>query len=388
MEKNIFCGRGYHIPYADYMHLINLTFGFETPESQFLGLLPKLYREERRPQDSNYVVTEDGILCAAVGAYDHELTVCGETLSCRGIGNVAVHPEFRSRGYMKLAMEASLDDMVKDGIAISSLGGRRQRYQYFSYDRSGPCYNFSLNRDNLRHVWGDMTAPFDGYKVITDNADPLLDAVKALSDAATVSPVRSRADFLDICNSWHCDLVAVTHGGELKGYAVMDQSGGISEIRAAQTEDFLAVVRSILVHGEKEWLHIALPPYETAYIAAIAPVCEGDNEGCSMMYTILDYRRVLSAFMKLKSTYTRLPDGEISLLIHGRGGDERLCIRVTDGVPAVSVLPDDAPVNFELNHLEAMNLLFAPISPKRETLSDLCKLWFPLPLWIYRADEV
>lgn len=164
MEKQIYCGRGSHIPYADYMHLIDLTFGFETPETQFLGLLPKLYREERRPQDSNYVVTEDGSLCAAVGAYDHGLTVCGDTLPCRGIGNVAVHPDYRSRGYMKMAMEAALDDMVRDGIALTSLGGRRQRYQYFSYDRCGPCLNFSFNRDNLRHVWGDLNAPFDDHR--------------------------------------------------------------------------------------------------------------------------------------------------------------------------------------------------------------------------------
>ena len=388
MEKYIFCGRGYHIPYADYMHLINLTFGFETPETQFLGLLPKLYREERRPQDSNYVVTEDGILCAAVGAYDHELTVCGETLPCRGIGNVAVHPDYRSRGYMKIAMKAALEDMVKDGIVLSSLGGRRQRYQYFSYDRCGPCYSFSFNRDNLRHVWGNMTAPFDGYKVITDNADPLLDAIKALSDAAKVSPVRSRADFLDICNTWHCDLVAITHLGDLKGYAVMSREGSISEVRARRTEDFLSVLRSILVHSERKSISVTLPPFETACITALTPVCEGVSEGCSMMYTVLNYRRVITAFMKLKASCTLLKDGWIAFLIHGWGGDERLCIEVTDNIPSVSILPENSPIDYELTHMEAMNLFFAPVSPKREQLSDLCKLWFPLPLWIYRADEV
>lgn len=388
MEKNIYCGRGSHIPYDDFMQLINLTFGFETPETQFLGLLPKLYREEYHPQYSNYVVTEDQVLCAAIGAYDHELIVCGESLRCRGIGNVAVHPDFRSRGYMKMAMEMSLDDMVKDGIVLSSLGGRRQRYQYFSYDRCGPSYSFSFNRDNLRHVWGDMSAPFEGYTVISNKNDPLIDQIKVLSDAAIVSPVRSREAFLDICNTWHCQLIAITHDGKLKGYAIMSGDGYISEIRAVQTTDFLDLLRSILIHSERKSISFILPPYETEYIAAAAPVCEGDNEGCSMMYTVLNYQRVLSVFLTLKTTYTRLPDGHISLLIHGRGGDERLSIQINKGTPSVVALPDSAPVDIELNHLEAMNLLFAPISPKRQTLSDLWKLWFPLPLWIYRADEV
>lgn len=388
MEKNIYCGRGFHIDYNAYMDFINLVFGFETPETQFLGLLPKLYREERRPQDSNYVVTEDGVLCAAVGAFDHELTVCGETLACRGIGNVAVHPDYRSRGYMKMAMEAAIDDMVKDGIAISSLGGRRQRYQYFSYDKGGPEYNFYFNRDNLKHVWGDMTAPFDGLCIIENDDHPLLDEIKALSDAGIVSPVRSRKDFLDICNSWKCKLMAITHEGVLKGYAVMDDNGGITEIRAAKAEEFPAVLRSLLVHTERGHITVSLPPYEAAYVAALDPVAEGVHESCSMMYTVLDYRRVLNAFLKLKLSYTTLPDGKITLLIHGRGGDERLAVEIKDGVPAVYSIADDIPVELELTHLQAMNLLFAPVSPKRETLSSLFRLWFPLPLWVYRADEV
>ena len=139
METKIYCGRGRHIPYADYMNCINLVFGFTTPEQKFEGLLPKLYREDRRPQDSNYVVTEDGKLVAAVGAYDHEITVCGIKIPCRGIGNVAVDPETRGKGYMKATMNAALEDMIKEGIALSTLGGRRQRYQYFSYDKAGPC---------------------------------------------------------------------------------------------------------------------------------------------------------------------------------------------------------------------------------------------------------
>lgn len=387
-DKDIYCGRGSHIGYEDYMRLINLAFNFNTPEQEFLPLLPKLYRPEQRPQDSNYVVTENGILAAAVGAYDHGLTVCGDTLPCRGIGNVAVHPDFRSRGYMKMAMEAALDDMVRDGIALSSLGGRRQRYQYFSYDKAGPCHTFIFNTDNLRHVWGDMTAPFDTVRAVTDSADPVLDEIKALSDSGAIAPVRSRALFLDISQSWHCDLLAVTHEGVLRGYAIMNGDGYISEIRAARTEDFLSVLRSVLVHTGRQGLTVQLPACETAYITALAPVCEGVSTACSMMYSVLNYRRVVTAFMKLKATYTDLPDGAISLLIHGRGGEERLLISVADGKPSVEIADEGCPPHLELSHMEAMNLLFAPVSPLRDTLPAIYRLWFPLPLWIYKADEV
>lgn len=386
-DQTIYCGRGYDVPYADFMHLINLTFGFDTPESEFLPLLPKLYREWRRPQDSNYVVVEDGVPCAAVGAYDHELLVAGHRLKCRGVGNVAVHPDYRSRGYMKMTMNAALDGMVADGVVLSALGGRRQRYQYFSYDRAGTSHHFSFNRDNLHHGFGDMSAPF-AVRSVTEEGDPALDFVKALSDASPVSPVRPREDLLDICLSWHHLLLVMTEGETYKGYCIITPGGHITEIRAAEEGDFLDLLRSILVYRNYEGIGVSIPPFDTAYLAAIERISEGENTGCSMMYTVLNYRAVTEAFFELRATYDHLPDGTLSLLIHGRGGEERICLSVRDGKPTVTPLPADAPVDLELSHLDAMNFLFAPFSPMRDRMDHPCRLWLPLPLWIYHADEV
>ena len=108
MSKNVFCGLGKDVPYTAFMNLLDVSFGHASFEKGFIGLLPKLYREHLRPQDQNYVVLEDGEPVAAVGAYNHEIRVCGRVLPCRGIGNVAVHPNHRSKGYMNLAMDAAM----------------------------------------------------------------------------------------------------------------------------------------------------------------------------------------------------------------------------------------------------------------------------------------
>ena len=389
MEKNIYCGRGKDVPYSDLMELINKTFGFETPETQFLGLLPKLYREERRPQDSNYVVIEGGVICAAVGAYDHTITVCGEELKCRGIGNVAVHPDHRSKGYMKMAMNAALTDMYEDEVDLSSLGGRRQRYQYFSYDRLGPCYHFTFNKDNLRHVFEDTTAPYPDYRAIEDANDPMLLQIHRLMNTKRVfSPDRPLEDLLDICHTWHCDLICVSNGNNFKGYAVMTKDGFITEIRTCIPEDFIPVLRSILVHSGLPALSVLLPPFETRAIADLYPICEGVNESCSMMYSVLNYEKVIRAFMRLKATYMDLPDGEITLYIDGKSRPERLRIAVKEGHVTVEPIHHCEAVDLALTHMNAMNLLFAPVSPLRNTLPTVYREWFPLPLWIYRADEV
>ncbi len=386
-QPAVYCGRGTDVPYAEFMNLIDLTFGFETPETQFLGLLPKLYRPECRPQDSNYVVCEDGVPVAAVGAYDHAVTVMGRRIPCRGIGNVAVHPEHRSKGYMKMTMEAALDDMVRDGIAISTLGGRRQRYQYFSYDKCGPCHTFAITADNLRHTYGSLDAPL-AIREITDPSDPMLRDLKALSDAGLFAPERTQEAFLDIARTWHAVLYAVHDGDRPVGYAIVEPNGFVTEIRTARPEDFMPLLRTVFATLERGSITVRLPAYETAYLAALVPIAEGVQTGCSMSYSVLHYAPVLDAFLALKSTYVTLADGTLSLLIHGRARDERLRITVRAHTPMVEALPEDAPVDRELTHLEALHLLFAPFSPARDTLPAPWNDWFPLPIWMYRADEV
>lgn len=388
MEKNIYCGRGNAVPYDELMSVLNTSFGFFTPETEFLGLLPKLYREQYRPQDQNWVVTEDGVLTAAIGAYDHEIIVCGRRLPCRGVGNVAVHPDHRHKGYMKLAMNQAIADMVKDGIVLSTLGGRRQRYQYFGYDKAGPAYHFSISRDNIRHTYGDAPAPF-AVRTVTDPADPAIDEIIALSEKGRFVPTRDRAVYLDIANTWKARLMVLTDPAEddrFVGYCICD-GGSLSELRVARGEDFMGLVRSVYACLDQGFT-VGLPAYETEQIKAISLIAEGVAVHPSMMYLILNYAATIEAFLALKLTYATLPDGELTLLIHGHVGDERLRIIVKEGKHTVETVSEDTPVDLELGHLEATELLFGCISADREIGPALLRAWFPLPLWMYRADEV
>ena len=388
MDKSIYCGRGNTVPYDELMSVLNTSFGFFTPETEFLGLLPKLYREQYRPQDQNWVVTEDGVLTAAIGAYDHEIVVCGRRLPCRGIGNVAVHPDHRRKGYMKQAMNQAIADMVNDGIVMSTLGGRRQRYQYFGYDKAGPAYHFSISRDNIRHTYGDSPAPF-AVREVTDPADPVIDEILALTEQGRFIPVRDRALYLDIANTWKAHLLVLTDPAEndrFVGYCILDGES-LSELRLRDNGDLMGLVRSVYAYRDKGFT-VGLPSYETEQIKAISLIAEGIAVHPSMMYLILNYAATVEAFMALKLTYTTLPDGELTLLIHGHAGDERIRVTVKEGKHTVESIPEETPVDLELGHLEATELLFGCISAARETASPLIRAWFPLPLWMYRADEV
>ena len=386
--SDIFCGKGTQVSYDDYMALINRVFGFTTPEQMFEGLLPKLYQPHLKPQDSSYVVTEDGQVVAAVGAYDHQIRVCGVDIPCRGIGNVAVAPETRGKGYMISCMNAALQDMVKDGIALSTLGGRRQRYQYFGYDKAGPAYTFYVTSDNLRHTYGTTDAPFDTFVQVQREDTQTIAQIKALCDTGRYAPQRDSHMFVDIAETWHAKLYAVSHEGQFKGYCILEPSGTISEIKATAPQDFMPLLRTIFAGYNNGGMSVRLPVFDDAYARELVKVADGGNMCCSMCYNVLNYALILQAFFNLKATYTTLADGELTLLVHGFARDERLRISVKEGVACVQTLPDESPVNYEWSHLEATEMLFSPISPSRADLPLFARDWFPLPLWMYRADEV
>ena len=104
MSNEIYYGRGTAEMFDDYMDFINYVFGFNGNSSDFKKLLPKLYKYDYKPAFSSYVTVDNGKLKAAVGAFDHDISVCGRYIKTRGIGNVAVHPYARGCGYMKKLM--------------------------------------------------------------------------------------------------------------------------------------------------------------------------------------------------------------------------------------------------------------------------------------------
>lgn len=382
--SDIFYGRGTHEQFDDYVDFINYVFGFNGKDSDFTRLLPKLYRPECDPAYHSFNVVADGRFKAAVGVFPSEQTVCGIKLRCVGIGNVAVHPRARGEGYMRRLMEMAIDDMIAGGADFSALGGRRQRYQYFGYDRAGTQYAFTVSADNIRHCFGNSPIPFKAIPVRADDADAL-DAIAALSAEQPYAPIRPREELYHILTSWRAHPWLVIDGGRPVGYAIIN-GDNVTEILARRDEDFIGIVRALYHAHRSSSLSIKLPAWQLAYIRALEPIAESITVGAPEMFSVYCYRRVIEAFLQLKATCTPLPDGELTALIHGRAGDEQLRIAVSGS--AITVEPTDAKPDIELSHLEAMNYFFAPTCAARLSAPMHVQLWLPIPIWLYHADAV
>lgn len=76
----------------------------------------------------------------------------------------------------------------------------------------------------------------------------------------------------------------------------------------------------------------------------------------------------------------------IVLLIKGIAGEENLSIEIKNGTPSVNETKENPDIVLE--QMEAMNFFFAEFAPVRNGLAPEISGWFPLPIYIYPADDV
>lgn len=382
MEKKISKGRGTGIAREDYLDFINYVFGFNGNEEDFLKLLPKLYKEEYQPCENSYVVTEDGKLKAAIGVFVREQSVCGEVLSVHGIGNVAVHPYARSRGYMRDLMGMAVNDMIASGADYSDLGGRRQRYGYFSYEKAEPVWEFHIDRTNVRHCLSALPIREISFREVTDPDDPVIDRMAALHDKRPLHMMRPRSAFLDICRSWRQNLYEIVDSA--RGFAGF-MIGNMQELVLTDESDFYAVVRAYL-SGHSE-MCLRVPLCDRDRIAAASLISEHATLSDSANCTVFHFEKVVRAFLRLKaqSLPGMMCDGRLTILVHGIAGDECFTITVENGIPFVEKTKDMPDMILE--HKEAVAFFFGSVSSVR--MQNACAAaWFPLPMYVDSADHV
>lgn len=388
MDKDIYIGKGNEKYYDEYMDFINYVFGFNGNTSDFKKLLPKLYKPEDKPVENSYVVLEDGKLKAAVGAYDIEYKAFDEIIRIRGIGNVAVHPYSRSKGYMKALMSAAAADMIADGIDMSVLGGRRQRYNYFGYDKLGAAYAFSLVDDNIRHSFGRERVSKFRYEKINADDTKTLSLIEKLICAQPYAPIRPLEKLYDTLVSWKKTVYAAFDcDGRFVGYCVYGDKS-IDEVLVSDDGDLADLLVGLYDHIGCTGLVVRLPEWKQSYIGKLCRLCESYTVEMNKSFSVFNYEKILKLFLRLKSTYTSLPDGELCVLIHGAARDERLLIGVNNGKTSVESATLDRKIDIEISHLDAMNFFFANVDPRRNGMPCFVRAWFPLPLWIYSADNV
>ncbi len=353
----------------------NMVFSQTRVPHDFKALLPKTYADGQTGiEEWHYLAKQNGKIVGLVACRPTPLVIAGETLDCGYIGTVSVHLYHRGEGHMKALMKLMLDTERKRGRDMLILGGKRQRYNYFGFERAGTELKWQITPTNIRHTCGELDAGGISFPEIVSQDDPLLDQAKALSDSLPIHGVRPRGDYLLFMHSWRSHLRAVMIDGVFAGYMM----GEITELALKDENDLPRVLKAFFAQTDSESVTLACNPVEKERIAILSTIAETCTLSPSKMVQVFDWVRTLRALLRLQARIRRLEDGIMTFLPEG---SRAFTVRVKDGVPEVYL--DTRKPDLTLPALEMERLFFFLPSALSHPLPFG---WAPLPFTISGAD--
>lgn len=356
----------------------DLVFSQAHHPHDFRTLLPKVYASDPNMARLHYLAkNEDGIR-GMVAMLPVTFDVAGQPLRCGMVGTVSVHITARGEGHMKRLMGMLLEDAKAQRLDMLILGGQRQRYQYFGFERACPRMHFEVSKTNLRHTLGEEKSDIRLVKLTNDMEDDI-ETAYAMYSGLPVCGARTRDWFLTVMHTWHGELYAVKRDAAMIGYVYASFNTDIGEMCLDDMRLAPFVIRALFAANAKEACGIDVPLYRPDLIRALCAFAERWSICDAGMSSILCWERALRAMLCLKTRTHSLQDGRCVLRID----DETLSIAVRGGMPTVAPC-NDAP-ELTLAHTDAQRLLLS--SSSFALMMPACLYnWFPVTFSAPVAD--
>lgn len=366
---------------------LNGVFG-EHREHNFATLLPSIYQPTNELMACNHAVREHGRIRAVVGLFPLDWQVGDVQLKVGGIGGVSTHTTVRGKGYMKVLMKHCVEKMQAEGYHLSWLGGQRQRYGYFGYEKCGQQLSISLTAANVRHVFGDQE-PLR-FEPLTSGDTARMAAARQMHDAQRVYHRRGDIElFPRFLASWyHQPFVALDSAGEMMGYLVADADGGnVVELLGQDPSTTVDMARSWVQSRQAGSARFDIPPTHFELLQRLSAIGEGVSTGTSGNWQIYDWAATVAALLQVRAAGGALADGEVVIGIEGYGN---LHIRVAGTRIDCAKVDESAAVTWD--PFTAMRVFFGPMPPASVTTVPAAAApllaWCPLPLGWPQQDGV
>ena len=370
--------------YEDATDFLNMVFSTAHCPMEFRSMIPLIYQPTEEKMRCNFAVRENGKIRAIVGLFPAEMQVGDTVLKLGGIGGVSSHPNDRGRGWMKALMNRVDEEMMADGTDLSWLGGLRQRYQYYGYEKTGILLSYEISDTNIRHHFAGQE-PQLHFVPIGEHDQNYLTAARALHDAQPLYCHRAPEEFYLYCLSENTiPYAALTAEGQFAGYlCARAKSRSITECFPAEGVDAGEMIHSWIAEHHAKEVTVLLAPWQKAAARSLAAIAENWSPIDNDNWKIYHWDRVVGALLHVKARDTILPNGTLSIGIQGYGTLE-ICIE--NGTVRCEMT--DAEPQIIWDSFTAMRVLFghAPAIYSAEIPEELqhtVHAWFPLPLsWL------
>lgn len=366
----------------DLIYVLNRSFGTTYGRiMDFTKEQPKIELNDDASMNKHIGAFIDGKLACVVGIYPMYGHINDDELTFATVGNVATLPEFEGRGAFSKTFARAMEICEETGIDVARLGGKRQRYNRYGFDKGGISYECTFTGKNRQRVFPDFDpGEITFTRIKRDDVETLKFAYEIYKKRDFYLE-RSTDNNYDIfyrilCAKCCVPFLATNKSGEKIGYISASVNGErVWEIRATTTENYINMIAA--------WNHFAacdirfnVTPLLFEEARFFTRVCEDVYVSSTTFFNVLNFEKAVRVYMNLKAKYDTLPDGEIKIAIADYG---TLNITVKGGTPSCVRTKDGADIT--LNKLDATRLFFGHLPTDAVCpLPSFAKCWFPLPM--------
>lgn len=373
--------------FDEFVEMLDEVFSEHEPHN-FRTRLPALYKADDQHSNCNLIIRREGQIAAALGVFPIDWrTRSGDSLKMAGIGGVSVRKQFRGQGLMKKLMKAAIELIEQEGYDLCYLGGQRQRYRYFGWERCGSRYRLRITKDNVRHdLPQDITNGLSLKKI--EDEPGLFAQMQKLHRAQPTWCGRNFSPFRDYLRQWKKNGWAVLNkDGAVAAYIVGNPGiSDVGELVACDSNSALAAVKLwIDCAGDSNFLFPTIP---TEIRRKLLSLCEYPVVETTGNWRIFNWPKTVGTLLKLRQSTAPVVSGEITIGLIDKDISLRLWVSKTGaGCEKTEGKPD-----IRLDSCRAMSMLFGPAAPGAVVdLPDsagVLESWCPLPLHLYLTDHV
>ena len=344
-------------------------------EMRFEKKFPRIFKENDEKMSWHYAVRDNGRICGCAASYPLDYFVGDEVLKISAGGNVAVSSDHRNMGIMQVVMNKIAADLPAEGFDVAYLHGDRIRYRTFGFERCGVEYSFQFVRPKIK---------IDGY-TFTDLRNEPAETSAILCEIAKNQHsgiLRKAEDVVDSLSAqMRTPFVIKDAESNIIGYmsaAVNDKH--IAEIVLTDYSVFKDVLVCFMYFADVDRVVMGVPQYEYDIVKQAVELADRYTVIQPGNFRIINFGKVVSAFMKAKAEYIPLAEGlmVIDSEIFGKWEISNL-----DG--EISVNETDKEADVMLSGYSVYPFIFGTSQPiafeAKNEAASLAASWFPLPLY-------
>lgn len=372
--------------YDELLSLLNATFANKNKvETHFDKDLPIMWKRDDEHMGKHFAVFEDDRMVAALGVYPLPVNILGESLLFSTVGNVATHPDFEGKGYMKALMKEAMAELDRIGADASRLGGLRARYARYGYEMCGTRYRLLFSPHNLKNYYPDFVRSLTFERISDDDYDTL-EYCCTLYEKQPFYVLRGREDsyrrtYMSMV-AWQNVPYIIRKDGKNVGFLSM-KDDEIAEIFTETPEIFKEAILS-LTDLRNTPTNFYLRPHNVLELREFSRTAESITVMSPSRFKIINYKKLINALLKLKATIHPLTNADFTLEIENYGR-----LRIVSDKDGTRCEDYDGECDIRLSENRIAQLLFGPLPDYAVAdISEKTGNLLPLPLSWNPQDRV